>query len=148
MPTVLVLRHQGVHAPFGIADAVLQHAEALLERLQLLLPSAERLDVPAHAFEQRGRVLRQLRRFALRLLPGFAGGFEIRRGFLRQLLDPADRVFDLGRLLHAPRSASPIWTSIAQTISFTRLACTTACSTACCWLSSALAVVRRARQAR
>ena len=34
----------------------------------------------------------------------------------------------------------PIWTSIAQTISLTRFAWTTACSTACCWLSSAFAL--------
>ena len=39
-----------------------------------------------------------------------------------------------------PSLSLPIWTSIDQTISLTRLASTTACSTACCWLSSALAL--------
>ena len=102
----------------------------------------EGLHVPAHRLEQRGRVLRQLRRFALRLVPRLAGGFELRaaspasasrcgRPFLRPW-PPAS----------CPRSACAICTSIAQTISFTRLAWTTACSTACCWLSSALALLR------
>ena len=39
-----------------------------------------------------------------------------------------------------PSFSLPICTSIAQTISFTRFAWTTACSTDCCWLSSALAL--------
>ena len=38
-----------------------------------------------------------------------------------------------------PSLTFAICASIAHTISLTRLAWTTACSTACCWLSSALA---------
>ena len=124
------------------ADAVLQHA-SVLERLNSL-PSAERLMRRARLRATRP-LTSSLRRFALRLLPGFAGGFEIRRGFLRQLRS-ADRVFDLAACF-MPSFSFAIWTSIPRPF-HSRDWRTTACSTACCWLSALWPAVRRGRQRR
>ena len=45
----------------------------------------ERLDLTANRFEQRARVLGQLRRIALRFLTRFRRGLELRAGFVREL---------------------------------------------------------------
>ncbi len=127
---VLVLRAERVHARFGVADAGLQRAQPLVERLELLLLHRQRVDLAADGVEQRRRLpssaCRSRARFPAGVLVALSSCALVSGG---ELLDARRACLRRCAACFMPSFSLPICTSIAQTISLTRLAWTTACST-------------------
>ena len=113
---------------------------ALVERLELLLPDRQRVHLAAHRLEQRRRVLASACRSRARPPAELGGASRAARRSPAASFSMRPIVSSAFAACFMPSLSLPICTSIAQTISLTRLAWTTACSTACCWLSSALAL--------
>ena len=69
---VLVFRGERFHAPFGLADRCLQHAQPLIENFEFLLLDRQPVDVAADRFVQRVAVLLDTRNLARELVLGLA----------------------------------------------------------------------------